>query len=259
MSHMPDPEGGCSASCQACAVVEADDRALLSQLLAVLGREVGKTGESEGAIDVLERILRERDSAELGLGHVTVERDAALSSRTELQSVIEQACSVNTDFEVAPAAVILRQRMLAAWESVGLCMVMRAHLVATHRALDEARLELASARAAVGPGWFVGGCALSEAIRRKTRVLEGVDRSGRHEADSALRAAMAALVWVDENWTKPAADRGHGLPMIRAALSRVDAVFEAEERSATTSPGDAGTSPGDAGTEACSPGRPGPT
>lgn len=44
------------------AVLEKD-RALSVQLCDVLGREVGKTGESEGAVQVAERIIRERDEA----------------------------------------------------------------------------------------------------------------------------------------------------------------------------------------------------
>jgi hypothetical protein len=47
------------------------------------------------------------------------------------------------------------------------------------------------------------------------------------EADNAvlrgLMQAQSALKWVDENWTKPAADRGAGLPSCRAALAAVEA------------------------------------
>jgi hypothetical protein len=47
------------------------------------------------------------------------------------------------------------------------------------------------------------------------------------EADNTvlrgLMQAQSALKWVDENWTKPAADRGAGLPSCRAALAAVEA------------------------------------
>lgn len=45
------------------------------QLCAVLGREVGNRGDSEGAVDVAERLIRERDEAVAAL--VSVEQTAA--------------------------------------------------------------------------------------------------------------------------------------------------------------------------------------
>jgi hypothetical protein len=39
------------------------DRQLLNQLTAVLMRHCGERGESEGAVETLERIIRERDEA----------------------------------------------------------------------------------------------------------------------------------------------------------------------------------------------------
>jgi hypothetical protein len=38
------------------------DKETYSKLIEVLGREVGKTGESEGAVEVAERLIRERDN-----------------------------------------------------------------------------------------------------------------------------------------------------------------------------------------------------
>lgn len=52
-------------------------------------------------------------------------------------------------------------------------------LTAEELELAALRRELANAREALGPGWFVGNASLADAIRRKTRLLESLQRPRR--------------------------------------------------------------------------------
>lgn len=63
------------------------------------------------------------------------------------------------------------------------------------RELDEARAELAAVREAIGEAWLRDGASLAEAIERKTRALEILDRdSGRRRAiDAILRCTQLDL------------------------------------------------------------------
>lgn len=64
------------------------DATLLAQLLEVLGREVGKTGGSEGAVEVAERLIGERDQA---LAELAAAEQLVEAMQADRANAIEQA------------------------------------------------------------------------------------------------------------------------------------------------------------------------
>jgi hypothetical protein len=94
---------------------------LENQLLEVLARYVGETGESEGAVDVLNRLIRERDEARAELATLKAGGSTPTEPLLALESlgsdVIDSLTAAGYDTPDAVAAA--SDKDLEAWPGIG--------------------------------------------------------------------------------------------------------------------------------------------